>query len=135
MKTKNLILMGFLILAVFPAFAQKAAEPKVIAVINQADWCHVCKENGQRAMAAFMANNQNGAFLFVANDVTNADTKKKSAMELKKYGLDKAAANLAGTGVAYFFNPKTRELISQVSVGKTDQELAAALKNAEAGLN
>ncbi|MCA1760079.1 MAG: hypothetical protein LC658_09950, partial [Bacteroidales bacterium] len=57
---------------------------KVIAVINKADWCPTCEKNGERAMAAFMENNKDGAIHFVANDVTNDETKKKSAEELKK---------------------------------------------------
>jgi hypothetical protein len=34
-------------------------------------------------MATFMENNKDGTIHFVANDVTNDDTKKKSAAELK----------------------------------------------------
>ncbi|NJO89718.1 MAG: hypothetical protein HC831_12790 [Chloroflexia bacterium] len=80
-------------------------------------------------MAAFIANNKDGAIQFVANDLTNDDTKKKSAEELKKLGLDQAISGYNGTGVAYFFNSKTKTLINQVSVAKPDQELAEALVN------
>jgi hypothetical protein len=109
--------------------------PKVIAVINKAEWCPVCQQNGQRAMTAFMENNKDMAIQFVANDLTNDETIKKSATELKKFGLDKTMENYKGTGVAYFFNSKTGALISQISVAKPDQELAQALVTAKKGLN
>ncbi len=135
MKTvKSIIVSAILIVLVsVSAFAQSNA--KVIAVINKADWCPTCQQNGERAMAAFMANNKDMSIQFVANDVTDDNTKQKSAAELKKLGLEEAvAANCKATGVAYFFNPKTKTLISQVSVAKTDQELALAMKDAKKGL-
>ncbi len=114
------------------AFAETGA--KVIAVINKADWCPTCQNNGQRAMGAFMENNKDMAIQFVANDLTNKETKAKSAVELKKLGLDKAIEPYNGTGVAYFFNSETKKLISQVSVAKSNEELASALETAKKGL-
>jgi hypothetical protein len=105
--------------------------PKVIGVINKADWCSVCEKNGERAMTALMAGNEDGATAFVANDLTDDKTKKASMETLKKYGLEQALAPLKSTGVAYFFNAETKELISQVSVSKSDEELAEALKAAK----
>lgn len=135
MKTvKSIIVSAILVVLVsVSAFAQSNA--KVIAVINKADWCPTCQANGQRAMAAFMANNKDMAIQFVANDVTDENTKKKSSAELKKLGLDKQVAeNCKMTGIAYFFNSDTKALISQVSVAKSDQELASALTAAKKGL-
>ncbi len=134
MKTvKSIIVSAVLVLLVsVSAFAQSG--PKVIAVINKADWCPVCQQNGQRAMGALMENNKDMAFQFVANDVTDANTTKKSAEELKKYGLDQAIQRYKATGVVYFFNAKTKAFISQASLAKSDQELASALKSAKKGL-
>jgi len=85
-------------------------------------------------MDAFKANNKDMSIEFVANDLTNDETKTKSAEELKKLGLNKAIAPYSGTGVVYFFNSETKALISQVSVAKTDQELAEAVTAAKKGL-
>ena len=130
MKKINLFLGLMLMLMFFtPSFSQ--SEEKVIAVVNHADWCPACQKNGERAKAAFMENNKDNAFQFVVNDLTNDETKKKSADELKKYGLDEAMASLKLTGVAYFFNSETKSLISKVNVAKPDTELAEAMKTAK----
>jgi hypothetical protein len=135
MKTVKSILASVVLVMLVSVSVFAQSETKVIAVINRADWCPTCKQNGERAMAAFMANNKDMSIQFVANDVTDDNTKQKSAVELKKLGLDKVVAeNCKATGVTYFFNPKTKALISQVSVAKTDSELAAALTAAKKGL-
>ena len=135
MKTTKSILASLVLILLVSVSAMAQSESKVIAVINKADWCPVCQQNGERAMVAFMENNKDMAIQFVANDLTNDETKKNSATELKKYGLDKTIENYKGTGVAYFFNSKTGALISQISVSKPDQELAQALVTAKKGLN
>ncbi len=135
MKTTKTVLASFVFMLLVSVAAMAQTGPKVIAVINKAEWCPVCQQNGQRAMTAFMENNKDMAIQFVANDLTNDETIKKSATELKKFGLDKTMENYKGTGVAYFFNSKTGAIISQISVAKPDQELAQALVTAKKGLN
>jgi len=134
MKTTKSILVSLVLVLLVSVSAMAQSGAKVIAVINNANWCSVCQKNGERAMAAFMANNKDGAIQFVANDLTNDDTKKKSSEELKKLGLDQAISEYKGTGVAYFFNSQTKVLISKVSVAESDQELAEALVTARKGL-
>jgi len=111
------------------------SEAKVIAVVNKADWCSVCKANGDRAMATFMESNKDGSILFVGNNVTDENTEKKSAEDLKKYGLEKVMDNYTGTGVAYFFNPKTKKLVTQISISEADNKLAEAILIAKSGVN
>jgi thiol:disulfide interchange protein len=134
MKTTKSVLasLAIILLVSVPALAQP--EVKVIAVVNHADWCHVCKENGDRAKAAFMENNKNGSIQFLVNDLSNDETKKKSAEELKKFGLDQAITPFNGTGMAYFFNAKTKALITKISVAKSNQELADAMVTAQKDL-
>lgn len=133
MKKLKSIFASMILALIVSGTLMAQSTPKVIGVINKADWCSVCKVNGERAMAAFMTNNEDGAILFVANDLTNDETKDKSAETLKQQGLNKAVASLKNTGVAYFFDSKTKALISQVSLSKSDKELAeslTAVKNA-----
>lgn len=126
MKTKSILAsLVLMLLVTLSAMAQNQA--KVIAIVNKASWCHVCEENGARAMAAFAANNTDKAFLFVANDLSNDETKKSSLEEIKKLGLESAVADLKYTGMAYFFNAQTKTLIHQVSVAKSDAEIASAM--------
>jgi hypothetical protein len=131
MKTVKTILTGVVLFLVLSASSLAQSEGKVIAVINKADWCPVCKANGARAMSAFMANNKDGAIVFVGNNLTNDETKKKSSEDLRKYGLDKVMSNYNSTGVAYFFNPVTKSLISEVSLSESDDNLAKALQSAK----
>lgn len=124
MKKLTSIIATALFAVVFSigAFAQTA--PKVIAVVNQADWCSVCKANGQRAMGAFMENNKEGTISLVVNDVTSAETKNNSAAGLSNNGLTDAMKNYEATGVVYFFDAKTKKPITQVTVANSNEEIA-----------
>lgn len=133
MKNVKTILTSVVFIMLLSVTAFAGNGPKVIAVVNEASWCPTCQKNGERAQAAFMENNKDGAVQFVMNDLSTDETKAKSAAELKKVGLDKAMAESKGTGVAYFFDADSKKLINQVSVAKTNEELAEALKTAKKG--
>ncbi|HVN56986.1 MAG TPA: hypothetical protein VMT63_01690 [Bacteroidales bacterium] len=135
MKTVKSILISAVLFLLVTVSALAQSEAKVIAVVNKADWCSVCKANGDRAMAAFMSNNKDMAILFLGNNVTDDKTEEKSAEELKKYGLDKEMAKHTGTGVAYFFNAKSKKLIKEISIAEPDNKLAEALAFAKKGAN
>ena len=109
-------------------------DAKVIAVINHADWCPTCRKHSERAKATFEKNNKDGSVLFLINNLTDKETRKISAIELKKYGLDEAIAQYLGTGVTYFFNSETKLAITQISLAKSDHALVAALEAAKRGL-
>lgn len=127
MKTLKTIFSSFALIALFSISAMAQTDAKVIAVVNKADWCGTCEKNGERAMSALMESNKDGAVQFVANDLTNDETKAKCTAELKKLGLDEAVADFKYTGMVYFFNADSKELISKISVAKSDKELAMAL--------
>jgi hypothetical protein len=134
MKTTNksfLTGLALLVLTSFSAFAEPGS--KVIAVVNQAEWCSVCKNNGDRAQSVFMENNQDKSVLFVVNDLTSAETKKQSNEELKGLGLAEAMEGYPGTGMVYFFDAGTKDLITKISVASTNDELAKSLVLAKNG--
>jgi thiol-disulfide isomerase/thioredoxin len=135
MKNVKTILASvvFIMLVSVTAFAGNGS--KVIAVVNKAEWCPVCEKNGMRAMETFKENNKDMSIQFVGNDLTNDETKKESAKELKKVGLDKAMADKKGTGLVYFFDANSKKLINQISVAKSNEELAEAMKTAEEKVN
>ena len=54
MKTLKVLLVAFFaVLSSSSVFAQSSTNTKIIAVLNKADWCSVCKSNGERAMWIF----------------------------------------------------------------------------------
>ncbi len=133
MKTKMSIISSLAMIMFLSVSAMAQSDSKVIAVINHAEWCSVCKNNGERAQVAFMENNKDGAIQFIANDLTDEASKRKSAVALKEAGLDKVMAEKKGTGTAYFFDAETKELITKISVAKSNEELADAVVTAKKG--
>lgn len=125
MKT---LVSGLLLFTFFSLAGMAQNEAKIIAVVNEAEWCGTCQKHGERAMTAFNENNQDGFVLFIFNDVTSDETKSKSEKELKKYGLASVMEPHKATGVAYLFNAEDKHLINQVSLSKTDQELIEAMQ-------
>lgn len=131
MKTAKTILASLIFMFSLSVTAYAQSDPKVIAVVNKADWCHVCEENGERAMAALMKSNMDGQVQFLMNNLTNKETKTKSAEALAKEGLDKIMTSHRRTGVVYFFGADSKKLISKVSVAESDSKLAEALTQAK----
>jgi len=134
MKTLKTISTSLILIIAFSSSIFAQSNAKVLAVINEAEWCPVCQHNGDRAMKAFKANNKDAKFQFVMNNLTNDETKMKSAEDLKNLGLTDVIAPYKGTGTVYFFNADTKALISNISIAKTDEELAAAMLSAQKGI-
>ncbi len=124
MKKLKTVFATALFAFVFSAGAYAQNSAKVLAVVNSASWCSVCKSNGERAMGAFMENNKDGQIQFVMNDLSNAETTKKSAAEVKKVELTKAMENYKASGVVYFFDAKTKKPITQITVANSNEEIA-----------
>lgn len=106
-------------------FAQSS--PKIIAVINKANWCSVCKANEERAMAAFNENNKDGAYQFVVNDLSNAETAKKSAVEIHQLGLTKLMEPYQATGIVCLFDAKTKKPINQLLMSLSSEDIGRAM--------
>jgi hypothetical protein len=123
--TRVLVVLGLMWSLASPVWADP--KPTVIAVINRADWCSVCKAHGERAGKAIMAANSDGALQLVVNDLTSDATAKRSAVALKAAGVDLAMAPYTATGVLYLFDAATRRPLAQVTVANTDQEIKLAI--------
>ena len=124
MKNLKKVIATALFALVFSVGAYAQSSAKIVAVVNSANWCSVCKANGERAMAAFMENNKDGEIQFVMNDISNAETTKKSAIEVEKVGLKKAMENYKASGVVYFFDAKTKKPITHITVANSNEEIA-----------
>lgn len=133
MKTIKSIFTSIMLIVLVSLSASAQTNTKVIAVVNEAEWCSACKNNGERAMKAFKENNKDAVFQFVMNNLTNDETKTISTAELEKHGLVDAMSEFKGTGVVYFFNADTKALISHIGISKSDEELASAMLSAQNG--
>jgi len=129
MKTSKSIFISMLLVLFVSVSAMGQSGPKVIAVVNKASWCPVCQKNGKRAISVLMANNQDGAVQFVFNNLSNKQTKQNSSEELKKVDLYQIMSQFNSTGVVYFFDAKSKKLISYISLARSNKQLARALLN------
>lgn len=110
-------------------------EPKVIVIVTKANWCGTCKANGARTVENFTTNNQDNYFQLVANDLTDKNTKKTSLESLKKIGYDKIGKKLSSTGTLSFYDSKSKKLITQVSVSKSNEEVTQIMNDIRKQLN
>jgi hypothetical protein len=113
----TLLFMGIAV----SGFAQQA---KVIALVNKASWCPVCQANGPRFEKDIMPMAmQNKDVQIVMNDLSDDKTKAASLPMLEKAGIASFAKKNTGTGTLYFINAKSKKLISEVSLAKSDDEI------------
>lgn len=127
MKTLKTIFASIILVTLFSVSVMAQSGTKVIAVVNKADWCPTCEKNGERAMATLMEHNKDKAVRFIMNDLTNEESKAESVKRLQNVSLEQVMSSFKATGMVYFFNAESKELIHQVSVAKSDQELALAM--------
>ncbi|MGS2741821.1 hypothetical protein [Sinomicrobium sp. M5D2P17] len=128
MKNLKLVLVTTLFTMVLSVGAFAQSSPKIIGVVNQANWCSVCKAHGERATAALMENNKDGAYQFVINDISNAETAKKSAAEIEKLGLTKAMEPYKATGMVCLFDAKTKKPINQLLIALSSEDIGRAME-------
>lgn len=134
---KNLIVAMIALIAFSNAsMAQTTKEKtaktaKVIVMVNTASWCPACKANGKRVEQQVISNYmQNNNYQIVVNDLSNDDTKAVSKTKCAEAGISGVALNNKGTGVIYFINSQTKEIISQISVTKTSEQIKNAFDSA-----
>jgi hypothetical protein len=124
-------------------------ETKIIAVVNRANWCGVCKANGERFGNNIMPYTSKGLAI-VMNDLTDETTIANSKIELKKseiykqiyktnrkgvgkmmqvcgivHGKDKSMVS----GIVTFINAKTLKVINETSIAVTDNEMKTIIEN------
>ena len=120
----TLFVMGWFVTAV----AQNA---KVIALVNKASWCHVCKENGPRVekdLMPMMMQNKN--VLMVVNDLSDDKSMKDSHPMIEKAGITSFAKANKATGMIYFLDAKNKKLISKISLARSNEDIKMAFMNA-----
>jgi hypothetical protein len=121
-------IFAFLLFSVIQISGKLNAQ--VIAVINRADWCHVCKENGNKVMNEIMPAFKMGEVDFIMNDLTDEKTKKSSMMSLEKVGVYNAVKKDKMTGSIVIINKKTGKEIERISVAKPTEEIKNTINKA-----
>ncbi len=155
-KTKGIFIV--LLLAVsLSTFAQEnknapahSANPKLIVVVNKANWCVICKANGQRFGAALMSYAAQGLNIYM-NDLSTDSTKAASKIELQKANVYEAVTTIPrkgmgkllqscglakdkkrkveASGIVTFIDPKTFKQVNQQSITISDVELKTIIDN------
>ncbi len=131
MLKSKLISALFLMAMSFMSYGQETSgkqstpvETKVIAVVNRANWCGVCKANGARLGNNIMPYSTKGLTI-VMNDLTDETTIAKSKADLEKSALYKQIykSNRKGVGrmmqVCGIIHGKDKQMAS----GITDAEM------------
>lgn len=155
---KNLKVMAafFLMAMSFMAYGQKTsgtqpttAETKIIAVVNRASWCIVCKANGERFGNNIMPYTSQG-LVIVINDISDETAIAKSKADLKKSNLYKqiyktkrknvgrmmqACGIVDGknksiaSGIITFIDAKTFKVLMETNIAITDAEMKTIINN------
>lgn len=143
------ILLASLLMAM--GLGAKAQQPqinlKLIAVVNRANWCAVCKANGGRFgsnISPYAAKD----IKIVMNDLTNDSTIAASKAELKKLdvykqvyttsrkgvgkmmqscGLVSGKDKQMVSGIVTFIDAKTLKVLKETSIAVSDQEMKALI--------
>lgn len=146
----------FLMAMSFFSYAQETTgkqsttvETKVIAVVNRANWCGVCKANGERFSNNIMPYITKGVAI-VINDLTNETTMAKSKNNLEKSALYKqiyktnrkgvgrmmqvcglvhSKNKTVASGIVTFIDAKTLKVLRETSIAITDAEMKAIMDN------
>ncbi len=128
---KHLIFALALVMGIsFSASAQNA-HPKVIALLTKASWCPVCQANGPSFEKDIMPMvMENKDVKMVMNDLSDNNSKAMSKGMLEKAGIYKFAEKNPATGMLYFFNAKSKKLISKVSLASSNEEIKEAYQTA-----
>lgn len=114
--------------------ASVATTTKVYAVINTASWCPACQANGKRVENDIVASYKgNEKIAFVMNNLSNRKTKKASKEELANKGLYKSVKKIKSTGLIILVNAETKEVIKQLNVTATSEELKKEINAAIKG--
>src|SRR4051812_17229381 len=101
MKKLKLIITALLFVSTFKGVAQLpeySPDPKLIVVVNRANWCAVCKTNAERFGAILFSYVSKGINIYM-NDLTDEKTKETSKQELEKAHIYNAVTSIPRKGM------------------------------------
>lgn len=124
---KTTFLLGVILFSSIVAIGQE--NKKVIAVINRADWCPVCQQNGERMMKEVMPVFNQSNVQFIMNDLTNDGTKEKSKMLLKEKKVYDAVKKTNATGLILLVDEASGKVTGKISVAESTDKLIKTIKH------
>ena len=124
---KTIFILGIILFSSIVAIGQEGK--KVIAVINRADWCPVCLQNGEKVMKEVMPVFNQSNVQFIMNDLTNDDTKEKSKMLLKEMKVYDAVKKTNATGLILLVDEASGKVTGKISVAESTDKLIEAIKH------
>ena len=110
-----------------------ASSAPMVAIVTRADWCSVCKANGERAGRVLFASAKDGKIEIVVNDITSDETAARSLRVLEAKGLTDVSAG-AAPGTIAFIDPTTRKRVAEITVAHQDDEIRHVVQLAETKL-
>lgn len=113
------------------AAAQSQQAPKLMAVINRASWCPVCKANGPRVMKEVIPAFSAQEVQFISNDLSNKASIRKSTQVLEQNGLVSAVEPIQATGLIILIDNKTKKRIRSISLAEPTEKILREIKEAE----
>ncbi len=128
MKKIRLIITTALFLVGAFAFAQDNA--KVIALVTKANWCSICKKNGDRMAKEVFSTYMSGNVVIVMNDLSDDNTKKESQKMIEANQITKIANKSTSTGIITLIDIKTGKVVSTISVSKSTEKIKKAIDEA-----
>jgi len=148
---KSIAAIALLFVSAASSYAQMpehSANPKLIAVVNRANWCGVCKANATRFGAVLMPYAAKGVNIYL-NDLTDETTKAASKLELEKAHVYEAVSTIPRqgfgkilkacrlvkdkkqtqdvSGIVTFIDPKTHKQVKQLSIAESDDVMRKAI--------
>lgn len=130
-RIKGLLIATLLLLGTTSIGFAQSQHVKVIALLNKASWCPVCKANGPRFMkdiAPMVMKNKE--VKMVVYNLSNAKTRAKSGKKLKKAGIYHFAIRHDATGAIYFLDANSKKLLSRVNLAESNKKIKKAYKQA-----
>ena len=129
MKKKFITPLLLFVIAFTSVFAASAQEgKKIIAVINRADWCQVCRTNSEKMMKEVMPVFNASNVQFVMNDLTNNDTKASSKAKLEELKVFDAVKSTKTTGLVLLVDTGSGKLLEKISVAEPAQKLVETIQ-------
>lgn len=123
------LLISFFLIVTFLITTQKLAiaaeqEAKIAVIINHASWCPACQSNGERVKMNVVSKYMESKNVkILVNDLSNEETILNSQKELNKLGLNEFSKTNKSTGTIYFVDLKTKKVITNTNVTKSNEEL------------
>lgn len=108
---------------------EKGQPDSVVFVLAKANWCKICLVNEERIKKEVLSKYENDEKMKVLIvDLSNDSTKFVSLQQLKSIGMEGFIYKYHATGVLYWLDANTKQLINKISVSKETENINNKIK-------